>query len=201
MNVSSLFDRAFGHPRGILGALGGWIMARTKGELNEVVLAELALRSDDRVLEVGFGPGTLLEGLVRRLPQGFVAGVDPSPVMVRQAARRNRRAIDAGRLVLRKAGVSELPFVAGSFARVVAVHSYQLWPDRPRDLQEVKRVLQPDGMLLLAFQAAGSGKPGPEWDEDALESYCRELERAGFQAASVTVREGVGLVRGAPPPA
>lgn len=61
----SLFDRlyewgamrSFGKPRGLAGRYADRVM-RTKGRASsEWVVSLLAIRPDDHVLEVGFGPG------------------------------------------------------------------------------------------------------------------------------------------------
>ena len=55
--VHSILLRMFGRPKGILGRLGGIIMARTNQKCAAWVIALLDIQPHDRVLEVGFGPG------------------------------------------------------------------------------------------------------------------------------------------------
>ena len=81
--------RMFGRPKGILGWLGGVIMARVNRDAAAQVIELLNVRPDDKVLEVGFGPGVAIQLLLQRLPTGSVAGVDTSQEMVSQAAARN----------------------------------------------------------------------------------------------------------------
>jgi len=69
----------FGRPRGALGRLGGRIMARTNKDCGAWVVALLEIGAEDRVLEVGFGPGVVIEGL---------ASVDPSVEMFEQERRQ-----------------------------------------------------------------------------------------------------------------
>ena len=86
--MHKLLMRMFGRPKGILGRLGGAIMARVNRDAAAHVIDLLDLRSNDRILEVGFGPGVGIELLLLRVPDGSVAGVDQSQEMVRQAAAR-----------------------------------------------------------------------------------------------------------------
>ena len=65
--VQSIFLRMFGHPQGLLGRLGGLIMARTNEECGVWVADLLEIGSNDRVLEVGFGRSHVCQA-VRRLP-------------------------------------------------------------------------------------------------------------------------------------
>ena len=70
MNV---LDVAFGHPRGPLGRLWGVIMASSTVKRNEWMLSLLDIQRDDRILEVGCGPGALLQSLAAKATAGFKA--------------------------------------------------------------------------------------------------------------------------------
>ncbi|HEX7926782.1 MAG TPA: class I SAM-dependent methyltransferase, partial [bacterium] len=78
-------------PHGWRGVLIGWVMERLNAPVNRAVLERLALRGHETVLEIGFGPGALAKAMLRALPTGRVAGVDPSALMVAKARRANRR--------------------------------------------------------------------------------------------------------------
>ena len=97
--------RMFGRPRGILGRLGGIIMARTNAGCGAWVTDLLDVGPNDNVLEVGFGPGVVIQRLSKRASAGHVAGIDPSREMVEQARARNTTAIQNGRVDLRRGSV------------------------------------------------------------------------------------------------
>jgi ubiquinone/menaquinone biosynthesis C-methylase UbiE len=144
--------RQFGHPRGSAGQLAGWVMAhrRSNRERNRWVVGLLDLRPTDRVLEVGFGPGLAIAELARRA--GHVHGVDRSEVMVRQASRRNRAAIDAGRVELVHAPVDRLPRFDAPLDAVMAVNTLGFWPEPGQRLRELWGLLRPGGRIALASQ-------------------------------------------------
>ena len=71
-----LLLRMFGRPKGFLGRLGGLIMARVNRDAAAQVIKLLGIRPDDKVLEVGFGPGVGIQLLLERITGGWVAGVD-----------------------------------------------------------------------------------------------------------------------------
>ena len=90
--------KQFAKPEGALGWVAGQMMARSNRDRSEFVLALLDFQPKDQVLEIGFGPGADL----RRASDmaGFVAGVDHSSLMVKQASQRNAAAIRAGKVKL-----------------------------------------------------------------------------------------------------
>jgi hypothetical protein len=60
--------RQFGNPTGWLGSLVGDAMAIKSCERSQWVLSPLDLQTDDRVLEIGFGPGVDIQRVSRREP-------------------------------------------------------------------------------------------------------------------------------------
>jgi SAM-dependent methyltransferase len=156
--IHKLLMRAFGRPKGVLGRLGGVIMARVNRDAAAQVIELLDVRPDDRILEVGFGPGVAIQLLLRRAPTVWVAGVDQSQEMVQQAAARNADALRGRRVDLRYGSADRLPFADATFDKVLAVNSMQVWPDARRGLREIRRVLKDGGIVALAF-TANSGQP------------------------------------------
>jgi len=148
----------FGCPKGILGQLGGIIMARTNQKCAAWVIALLDIQPHDRVLEVGFGPGVGIQLLAKSASAGYVAGVDYSEAMVEQATARNVQAIESGRVDLRHGSVECLPFEDNTFDKALAINSMQVWPDAVAGLQETRRVLKPGGRIALGFTPY-SGQP------------------------------------------
>jgi ubiquinone/menaquinone biosynthesis C-methylase UbiE len=151
----------FGRPQGSLGRLGGIIMARTNQRIAAWAIDQLGIRQSDKVLEVGFGPGVGIELLAKSASSGRVVGVDASNAMVEQATSRNAKAIEAGRVDLRKGAVEQLPFADKMFDAALAVNSMQVWPDAVAGLREIRRVMKPSGRIALAFtRHSGQPKPG-----------------------------------------
>src|SRR5262249_47685542 len=127
--VHRIFMRMFGRPQGILGRLGGFIMARSNQQCAAWVIDLLDIQPHDSVLEVGFGPGVGIQLLARSASAGYVAGVDYSEAMVAQATARNGQVIESGQVDLRHGTVERLPFADHTFNKALAVNSMQVWPD------------------------------------------------------------------------
>src|SRR5579884_1694021 len=147
-----LLDAAFAHPRGLPGWLGGTIMGRMTRMRNQWTLSLLDIRPDDHILEVGFGPGALIQHLAAKATAGYVAGVDMSPLMLKQASKRNVEAIGEGRVHLRTGSALELPFEDASFDKALSANSIHIWSDRLAGVKEIYRVLKPGGEIAIILQ-------------------------------------------------
>lgn len=159
--VKSILMRAFGRPQGMLGRLGGFIMARTNRNIAARAIALLDVQPHDSVLEIGFGPGVGIELVASMLSSGRVAGVDASAEMVEQARVRNAEALKTGRVELRRGSVETLPFEHETFDKALAINSMQVWPDAVAGLREIRRVMKPGGRMALGFtRHSGQSKEG-----------------------------------------
>jgi ubiquinone/menaquinone biosynthesis C-methylase UbiE len=180
--------RMFGRPQGILGRLGGILMARLNQQCAAWVIELLVIQLHDRVLEVGFGPGVGIQLLARSASAGYVAGVDYSEEMVEQATARNVKAIESGGIDLRHGSVESLPFADKTFDKALAINSMQVWLDAGAGLREMRRVIKPGGSIALGFTPyAGQPRRGlPEMltATGFTEAHCVEAE-VGFCALAI----------------
>ena len=149
----------FLRPHGFRGRAAGWVMA-TRGsnrERNIWAVGLLDVQPDDRVLEIGFGPGIAIQEFARRATNGLVVGVDHSEVMVRQARKRNAAAVRAGRVDLRLGSAEALPRFDAPFDKILAVNSLLFWDDPVARLKELHDRLRPGGQIAIVYQPRGPG--------------------------------------------
>lgn len=149
MAIPRFLARQFGLPRGLLGEMVGRMMARTNASATFSLIDRLGLDGVETVLEIGYGPGIGIARLAQRLPAGHVCGIDPSPVMRNQAARRTKAHRD--RVDLQIGTVTSLPWPNSTFDAVCSANSAQLWDPLDAATAEIARVLKPSGRLALAL--------------------------------------------------
>jgi SAM-dependent methyltransferase len=186
-NVISSFDqvldrmwhrlgRQLQHPTGVLGSLDA-----------------LAPGPKDQVLELGFGPGWALRTIAARTPAGRVFGVDQSDRMLKQASNMNQAAIAAGRMHLIKGEFSSLPWIDGTFNKILVVNAAYFFDSDGNDAAEVFRVLKPGGRLVVYVTARETMVEWPFAGPDTHRTYDtnelqRLLETAGFQQADIRIQ-------------
>lgn len=176
--------RQSGRPSGLLGRALGAIMAIETRSLNDDVLRRLAVGPDERILEIGFGHGRTLERAALAHADARFAGVDHADDMVAALSRRARRLIEAGRLEVRAAASTLLPWPDGFFDAAYAVHTIYFWKHPERDLAEIRRVLRPGGRLLLGFHErtpeVEAALPAEVYSHRAAAEVEALVRRAGF---------------------
>ncbi len=112
-------------------------------------LAALDLRTGERVLDLGCGPGLLAAEMAGRVgASGLVHGADISPDMLAIAARREVSA-GAARLALSTQDAGALTLPDAAFDVVVCTQVYEYVADMPAALAQVRRVLAPGGWLVV----------------------------------------------------
>ncbi|MFO0627638.1 MAG: class I SAM-dependent methyltransferase [Polyangiales bacterium] len=145
----------------LLFCAGTFVYATRRGkfEVWEALLDGLALRGDERVLDVGCGRGAVLLAVARRLSTGRAVGVDIWRAQDQSGNARDATARNAAlegveaRVELCTGDMRALPFDDASFDVVVsslALHNLADVADRAKAVREVARVLKPGGRVLLA---------------------------------------------------
>ena len=155
------------------------------------------------ILEIGIGTGGLLTELAALASK--VIGVDHSPAMLEEARRRVTRAGTEG-IELRLGEMSHLPLPDASVGCVVANMVLHHAADPARVLAEIRRVLIPGGLLLLADLARHERETAREqladqwlgFEEAELESWlamagyadvvCERIEGNNSQEAVLVVK-------------
>jgi SAM-dependent methyltransferase len=144
----------FGRPEGFWGSLAGRIMAATPSNNDRIrwTLGLLDIKPADRILEVGFGPGIAIALASERASNGFVAGLDHSVVMVRQASKRNARAVREGRVALRLGSAADPPVFDQPFDKIFTINSIHFWSDPVACLRRLAACLTPGGVIAVTLQ-------------------------------------------------
>lgn len=114
-------------------------------------LERAAIQPEDKVLEVAVGPGHSFVEILKRVDRAnTVSGVDLSPKMLEKTRQRLESA-GFTNAELREADARQLPFSDESFDVLYNSYMLDLIPldDMPVVLSEFRRVLKPNGRLVL----------------------------------------------------
>ena len=157
------------------------------------ILDALALRPEDRLLDVGCGGGLLLRDALGS--GATVTGLDHSEEMVRLARERAPEA----EVVLGRA--EHLPFGGESFTAIAMSIVFMFLSDPIKVLRECRRVLSPSGRLAVyTTSPALRGTPAAPEPLASRCHFCGDEElahlgrQAGFAAVAVVDDDGGQLL-------
>lgn len=151
----------------------------------------LSFRGDETLLDLPAGTGELVGRLLEKWPDLQITGVDLSPAMLNQARAKSF----AARATWVQADVSCLPFDDAHFDHALCVNSFHYFPSPLESLKELRRVLRPDGDLILVdwcddYLTCKLCSLWLRWTDPAFHmtyslSQCRSLlQEAGFDVLS-----------------
>jgi len=189
-SIRKFLRAQFGRPMGFWGCVSGKVMAHTPSNRERIhwVVSLLDIRPQDRVLEIGFGPGLAIEQVSRIASSGFVAGFDHSEVMLRQAAKRNAKAIRDGRVALELVSVTNLPSFDEPFDKIFTINSIHFWVNPVDCLKDLRKLLRPGGLIAVTLQPRSRGATDATATEIGKE-LASNLELAGFLHVRLEVKE------------
>jgi ubiquinone/menaquinone biosynthesis C-methylase UbiE len=151
------------NPTGLIGTVAGRVMNMIhKGQYADIIhslKAEVPTGDKETsVLDVGCGGGKAVALFCKIFEDSKVVGVDHSNEMVNLSRRINRKYIKAGRAMIIKGEVSDLPLTSSRFNLVTAFDTINLWDDIEASIAEIKRVITPEGLFVIvnAYPKEGS---------------------------------------------
>jgi ubiquinone/menaquinone biosynthesis C-methylase UbiE len=133
------------------------LMNKSHSSLTDWGLQHVQINPDSTILDVGCGGGRTIQKLAAIATEGKVYGIDYADGSVAASRANNQPFIQAGRVEIQKASVSQLPFAENTFDLVTAIETQYYWPDLFNDMREILRVLKPAGTLLIIAESYRHG--------------------------------------------
>ena len=122
-----------------------------------LILRAAQLTGAEKILDLACGPGIYTRSLARQISAGSVVGLDLSLPMLRYASRRVREE-GLENVLLIHGNALNLPFPPDHFDVVNCCGALHLFPDVPRALREIHRVLRPSGRFTVATFRRSDGR-------------------------------------------
>lgn len=147
-----------GYDAGILKALPQEILASYCGVGNPFSLGPV--RKGEFVLDIGCGAGVdTIVAAVMAGPDGKVVGIDLTAAMVARA-KENLKKTSLENVSFQEGSAEDLQFPESYLDAVISNGVFNLVIDKMRALQEVYRVLKPNGRIMMADQVLTAESPG-----------------------------------------
>lgn len=181
------------HPKGENGIATAMSMNVANDNMIRKAIGQISFAGNATVLEIGPGNGKHIKYLFEKNPNIKYFGADISELMVQEATNLNSEFTVSGKAVFELSDGEKLSYPDSFFDSVFTVNTLYFWKNPKEYLQEIKRVLKPNGQFILAFIPKSTmekipfSKYGFELYEN--ESVASLLEEAGFSIATIQSEE------------
>jgi len=125
----------------------GWFYRHRLKMVSNLMVGE----SFDKLLEIGTGSGILILELLKHA--NLVVGMDIHSSYHGVRKMLEREGADISRVELRQGDIFDVPYPDHSFDAVVCVSVLEHFPDPRPALEEIRRVVRPQGPIIMGFPA------------------------------------------------
>jgi len=162
--------------RGLSGLVAALSFTVGRGPVARLAADLTGVGPDDRVVDIGCGPGTAVREARRR--GATATGVDPATVMVRVG-----RLLSPSSITWEVGSAEALPVADGAATVVWSLATVHHWRDVASGLAEVRRVLEPGGRFLVTERCTRAGARGHAshgWTDQQAEAFAVACATAGL---------------------
>ncbi|MFJ7952994.1 class I SAM-dependent methyltransferase [Lysinibacillus sp. NPDC096418] len=146
--LQSLIEQAK-NPKGFVGSTMLCIMNTAHSGMTKWVIQSGAIQNGDIVLDIGCGGGKTIQTLSKINKQGKIYGIDFSEQAVKDSIKANKEDVSSGKVIVRQASVSSIPYPDELFDKITAFQTHYFWPNLATGVKEVFRVLKKGGQFMI----------------------------------------------------
>jgi len=138
-------------PEGEHGIKTGEMMHASNLGMTSSAIDALKLQNNNTILEIGHGNGGHIAQLLSKAENLKYYGADISDTIIAVAEKINHDFVDKGIVYFELTDGATLPFENNQFDKIFTVNTIYFWPNPGKYVNEIKRVLKPNGILALCF--------------------------------------------------
>ncbi len=182
-------------PSGFLGWLISCLMIKWNRISYEHVIKDLKIQPNNKILEIGYGPGIGIKLLSDRYKSCAIYGIDFSELMYIRASRRNRQFINDGRVHLILGDFVSTGLTINGFDRIFCINVVYFWNNLIVPFERIKSLLKDDGMFCLYMEKKENLAKLKFTKDDVFNKYSIEnlseaLKSAGFREINYYYNKG-----------
>lgn len=141
---------------------------------NILGIDELTLSENATIVDVGCGTGSALRHATTKIQGGKFIGIDPVPRMIEIAIEETKKHKAKARIEFRVGSAENLPVNDDTADYVLSFDSIDHWLDIDKGLEEIKRIMQSNGMFVIVKDKSVPGA------KQSIENLITKLLSTGF---------------------
>lgn len=149
MDILRKIGMQFKKPEGVLGKIISNLMIFGNRSAYENMIKNLTIKSNEKILEIGYGPGIGI-GLISKIYESCeIYGIDFSELMFKRASKRNSQFIKNNRVHLLFGDFVETELSTTGFDKIFCINVVYFWDDLKKPFEKVNSLLKDDGTFSL----------------------------------------------------
>ncbi|WP_231490584.1 class I SAM-dependent methyltransferase [Pedobacter sp. Leaf170] len=138
-------------PDGEYGIKTGEMMNNSNIGMTRSAIDALKLKPNDVILEIGHGNAAHVANILDSAENLTYYGVDISKTIIAEAEKINAEFIKEKLASFTLTDGKTIPFEDNKFDKLFTVNTIYFWQNPFQYLQEIRRILKPNGLLIIAF--------------------------------------------------
>jgi len=185
----------FKRPTGFLGSIIGSVMIKGNRPAYDNLLKYLNIQQNDKILEIGYGPGIGIKLIAERFDTCKIVGIDFSELMFKRATKRNKSFIDKGQMNLLYGDFLDNKINTNDFDKVFCINVVYFWENLQIPFGKIKSLLKQDGIFYFYMASKEELNRLKFTREDIfnkhlIEQITEALNIAGFREIDYSYNKG-----------
>ncbi len=171
MSFSKFISKQSSKPSGLFGRfIMPFFFEFGNIELNNLVFDTLSVKDSDHLLEIGFGPGALINKIAKKMKSGMIEGIEVSNSMIESAQKKNKKFSKEGKVKIQLADIESAQFDENNFDKIFSVNAIYFWKEPNTTISKIYHFLKPEGQLTIGFHDKNEMK-NMSLDSDVFNLY------------------------------
>lgn len=185
----------FKKPTGFLGKIIIPLMQKRNEPTYQKFISLAEIKDDAKILEIGYGTGLTIKGLLEKYPKCHVDGIDFSKQMYNKAIENNAELIKQGRVSLQYGDFIECGFAGNKYDLIYAINVIYFWNDLSSVFNKMNSILNEGGKVTLYMSDKDELNKFKFSHDEVFNKYSldyviEEFKKAGFSSADFKLNEG-----------
>jgi ubiquinone/menaquinone biosynthesis C-methylase UbiE len=174
----------FKRPAGLFGNFVSKMMIKGNRNNYNTLIKDLDVQPNEKLLEIGYGPGIGLHMITGLCETCTIHGVDFSRLMYQKASKYNKLSIDKGKVQLQYGDYLKIPIDKNQYDKIFCLNVIYFWDELDKPLVKTISLLKAGGSFYIYMASANSlvEKKAPDsvFHKYSIDQVVEALRSAGF---------------------
>ena len=176
----------FRRPSGFWGKIVSNMMIKGNRHEYEKILKDFDIQHNDKLLEIGYGPGDGINLIMEKNDKCELYGIDFSELMYKRATERNKKFIDGNKVKLLFGDFIETKIDVNGFDKIFCLNVVYFWNDLSKPFEKIKSLLKENGIFYFYMAkkedlAKIKFANNDVFNKHSIEQITEALKKAGFK--------------------